>query len=114
MSDIKRPYELMYIVKPTLDDEAVEGVAAKVDELLKGLGATLDKTEKRGRKKLAYEVKDFKDGFYMLTNFHFDPAQLKEFERLLKLNEDVIRHLLIRLDEAAAAAATKAPAEAKA
>lgn len=116
MSDQKRPYEMMYIVKPTLDDEAVEGVAAKVDELLKGLGATIDKTEKRGRKKLAYEVKDFKDGFYMLTNFHFDPAQLTEFERLLKLNEDVIRHLLIRLDEQALAAAAEkqSAAEAKA
>lgn len=115
MSDLKRPYEMMYIVKPTLDDEAVEGVAAKIDELLTNLGAKLEKTEKRGRKKLAYEVKDFKDGFYMLSNFHFDPSQIKELERLLKLNEDVIRHLLIRLDEhAIAAAAEKQSAQAAA
>lgn len=95
-----RKYETMYIVKPTLDDEAVETVTKKFDDQIAGIGGSVEKTEKRGRKRLAYEVKDFKDGFYVLTDFQADPAQIKELERLIKLNDDVIRHVIVRKDEA--------------
>lgn len=94
-----RNYETMYIVKPTLDEDAIDVVVKKVDDQIGSLG-TLDKTEKRGRKRLAYEVKDFKDGFYVLTNFAADAKQIKELDRLFKLNDDVIRHLIVRLEEA--------------
>jgi small subunit ribosomal protein S6 len=90
----------MYIIKPTLDEDAIDAVAKKVDDQIAGIGGSVEKTEKRGRKRLAYEVKDFKDGFYVLTNFKSDPAQIRELERLFKLNDDVIRHLVIRQDEA--------------
>jgi small subunit ribosomal protein S6 len=95
-----RNYETMYIIKPTLDEDAIDAVAKKVDDQIAGIGGSVEKTEKRGRKRLAYEVKDFKDGFYVLTNFKSDPAQIRELERLFKLNDDVIRHLVIRQDEA--------------
>jgi small subunit ribosomal protein S6 len=90
----------MYIVKPTLDDEAVEAVTKKFDEQIAGIGGSVDKTEKRGRKRLAYEVKDFKEGFYVLTEFKADPNQITELERLIKLNDDVIRHIVVRKEEA--------------
>ncbi len=95
-----RNYETMYIIKPTLDEDAIDAVAKKVDDQIAGIGGSVEKTEKRGRKRLAYEVKDFKDGFYVLTSFKSDPAQIRELERLFKLNDDVIRHLVIRQDEA--------------
>ncbi|HEY9722400.1 MAG TPA: 30S ribosomal protein S6 [Oscillatoriaceae cyanobacterium] len=95
-----RNYETMYIVKPTLDEDSVDAVAKKVDDQIAGVGGSVDKTEKRGRKRLAYEVKDFKDGFYVLTEFKADPAQITELERLFRLNDDVIRHLIIRQEEA--------------
>jgi small subunit ribosomal protein S6 len=104
----------MYIIKPTLDEDAIDAVAKKIDDQITALGGTVEKTEKRGRKRLAYEVKDFKDGFYVLTTYKCDPAQLTEFERLLKLNDDVIRHLVVRLDEEAMAAAEAAKAAAAA
>jgi small subunit ribosomal protein S6 len=90
----------MYIVKPTLDDEAVEAVTKKFDDQIAGIGGSVDKTEKRGRKRLAYEVKDFKEGFYVLTEFKADPTQITELERLIKLNDDVIRHVVVRKEEA--------------
>jgi small subunit ribosomal protein S6 len=90
----------MYIVKPTLDDEAVETVTKKFDDQIAGVGGEVEKTEKRGRKRLAYEVKDFKDGFYVLTDFKADPSQITELERLIKLNDDVIRHVIVRKEEA--------------
>lgn len=95
-----RNYETMYIVKPTLDEDSVDAVAKKVDDQIAGVGGTVEKTEKRGRKRLAYEVKDFKDGFYVLTEFKADPAQIVELERLFRLNDDVIRHLIVRPEEA--------------
>lgn len=95
-----RNYETMYIVKPTLDDEAVEAVTKKFDDQIAGIGGSVDKTEKRGRKRLAYEVKDFKEGFYVLTEFKADPSQITELERLVKLNDDVIRHVIVRKEEA--------------
>lgn len=94
-----RSYETMYIVKPTLDEEAIDAVTKRVDDQISSLG-TLEKTEKRGRKRLAYEVKDFKDGFYVLTNFTAAPSQITELERLFKLNDDVIRHIIVRPEEA--------------
>lgn len=93
-----RDYETMYIIKPTLDEEAIDVVTKRVDDQISSLG-TLEKTEKRGRKRLAYEVKDFKDGFYVLTNFKADPKNIMELERLFKLNDDVIRHLIVRPEE---------------
>jgi small subunit ribosomal protein S6 len=90
----------MYILKPTLDEDAIDVVAKKIDDQIAGVGGTVDKTEKRGRKRLAYEVKDFKDGYYVLTEFKADPAQIRELERLFKLNDDMIRHLIIRQEEA--------------
>lgn len=94
-----RDYETMYIIKPTLDEEAIDVVTKRVDDQITSLG-TLEKTEKRGRKRLAYEVKDFKDGFYVLTNFKADPKNIQELERLFKLNDDVIRHIIVRPEEA--------------
>ena len=94
-----RDYETMYIIKPTLDEEAIDVVTKKVDDQISSLG-TLEKTEKRGRKRLAYEVKDFKDGFYVLTNLKAEPNQIADLERLFKLNDDVIRHLIVRPEEA--------------
>lgn len=95
-----RNYETMYVVKPTLDEEAVDAVAKRVDDQIAGVGGSVDKTEKRGRKRLAYEVKDFKDGFYVLTEFKADANQITELERLFRLNDDVIRHIIIRQEEA--------------
>ena len=93
-----RDYETMYIIKPTLDEEAIDVVTKRVDDQITSLG-TLEKTEKRGRKRLAYEVKDFKDGFYVLTNFKAEPKNIAELERLFKLNDDVIRHIIVRPEE---------------
>ena len=56
-----RNYEIMYIVKPTLDEDTIDAVAKRVDDVIAGIGGEVEKTDKRGRKRLAYEVKDFKD-----------------------------------------------------
>lgn len=96
---MQRSYETMYILRPQLDDEAVDAVVAKFGEHITTNGGAIEKTEKRGRKRLAYEVKDHRDGFYVLLNFKADSSSIKELERAFKLNDDVIRHIVVRLEE---------------
>ncbi len=93
---MQRAYETMYILRPTLEEEAVDAVVTKINDHITKNGGNVEKTEKRGRKRLAYEVKDFRDGFYVLSNFTADPASITELERAFKLNEDVIRHIVVR------------------
>lgn len=91
-----RAYETMYILRPTIEEEAVDAVVAKFTEHVTQGGGKVEKTEKRGRKRLAYEVKDFRDGYYVLMNFEAAPESLVELERAFKLSEDVIRHIVVR------------------
>ncbi|MBO9541168.1 30S ribosomal protein S6 [bacterium] len=95
---MQRAYETMYILRPQLEEEAVDAVIAKVTDHITKNGGSVEKTEKRGRKRLAYEVKDHRDGFYVLSNFNADTTSLVELERMFKLNEDVIRHIVVRAE----------------
>lgn len=93
---MNRAYETMFIVKPQLEEEAVDEVIKKIDDQIAKLGGTTEKTEKRGRKRLAYEVKDYRDGSYVLMNFQAAPEAITELDRTFKLSEDVIRHVILR------------------
>ncbi len=95
-----RAYETMYILRPTIEEEAVDAVVTKFADHITTNGGKVEKTEKRGRKRLAYEVKDFRDGYYVLMNFEAAPESLTELERAFKLNEDVIRHIVVRQPDA--------------
>lgn len=86
----------MYILRPQLEDEAIDAVVTKFSDHITKNGGSVEKAEKRGRKRLAYEVKDLRDGHYVLMNFKADPASITELERAFKLNEDVIRHIVVR------------------
>jgi len=93
---VPRAYETMYILRPQLEEEAVDTLIASVGEQIAKFGGQVEKTEKRGRKRLAYEVNDFRDGIYVLSNFSADGKAIAELERFFRLNEDVIRHLVVR------------------
>ena len=73
-------YEVMYIVKP-VEEEAYSAVVKKFDDLLTANGATIEKTDKWGKKHLAYPIQDIQDGLYVLTTFSADPAAVKEYRR---------------------------------
>ena len=92
-------YEMMYIVRPELDEAAIAGAVAKLSELVTGNGGEVSKAEPWGRRRLAYPIKQCRDGQYVLMQFKLDPAALAEVERTLRISEDVIRYLVIRLDD---------------
>lgn len=92
-------YELMYIVKPELDDQAVQQEIDKVGQLIQTNGGEVKKVTPWGKRRLAYTVKDQREGYYVVQEFDLDQAKVAEVERVLKISDTVFRHLLVRQDE---------------
>ena len=101
-----RDYEVLYIVRADLDDDKVQDAVKRVNTLIERSGGTLEQTNLWGKRKLAYEVKHQKDGSYVLQDFLLDPNRVPELEASLKITEEVLRHLIVRKPEKAAAPVT--------
>ena len=96
-------YEVTYILRPNLEEADVEARATAIAEIMTGLGGEIVATEKLGKKRLAYEINDLREGSYVVMQYRSTGVASQELERLLKLNEDVLRHLVIALDKTALA-----------
>jgi small subunit ribosomal protein S6 len=94
-----RRYELIYIVNPNLDAESLGEVIAKFSDLTKKLKGYLIEVTEWGKKKLAYEVKRFDKGYYIVFDFCGLPETVKELERNLKLDDRVLKYLTVKIDE---------------
>ncbi len=92
-------YELMYIVKPELDDQQVQQEIEKVGQLIQTNGGQIKKVTPWGKRRLAYTVKDNREGHYVVEEFDLDQGKVQEVERVLKISDSVFRHLLVRQDE---------------
>ena len=86
-----KKYELLATIKPNLDNDEADKVIAKIEESVSSLGGSVIDTDKMGRKKLAYDVKGFRDGFIAVLKINLEADKVAEFKRQLKLNENVIR-----------------------
>jgi small subunit ribosomal protein S6 len=93
-----REYELMYIVRPDVDDDGLRQATDSVESLIGGLGGEVEKTTLWGKRRLAYEVKHLRDGHYVITHLKLDGEQVKEIERALRIHDTVFRHLLVLRD----------------
>ena len=89
-------YEVMYIVKPVVEEEAFEAVVAKFESLITANGGTVDRW---GKKRLAYEIQDFTEGQYVLVTFSAEPKAVKELDRVMKITDEVMRHMVIKKGE---------------
>jgi small subunit ribosomal protein S6 len=107
-----RDYEILYIVRPELDEEKVHEAVGSVDKLITNLGGATVKTDVWGRRRLAYEVRHLREGQYVLTDFRIDPERVPEMEATLKISETVFRHLIVRKPEKMGRTARKAAAAA--
>lgn len=94
-----RSYELVLIARPDLDEEANKAIVEKAKSVVTAQGGQVEKEDIWGKRRLAYEIKRHKDGFYALLTFKGEPAVEQELDRVLRLSDDVIRHLIVRLDE---------------
>ena len=90
-------YELVFIVSPEIVDEALESKIDGVSQFITGRDGVISDVERWGKKKLAYPLGRFLEGNYVLTRFKISPARCKELEANLKISEEILRHLLIKL-----------------
>jgi small subunit ribosomal protein S6 len=91
----ERTYETLYIIRPNLDEDAVDRTVAGVEEYIKGLGGAVVSTEKKGRRRLSYEVDKMRDGYYVLTVFTGKSDAVGQIKRMMSLSDDIIRHLVV-------------------
>lgn len=92
-----RSYEMVLILQADLEDHKM--VSEDIAEVVRGLGAELEKVDIWGKKRFAYPIEKQLEGFYVLYTFKLDPAQVKEMERLLSLRPQVIRQMVVNLEE---------------
>lgn len=89
-------YETMYILRPDLNDEAVDGNIGKYQSMLKDQGASILETQHRGKRRLAYEIDRNREGIYVQMNYTAPGAAIAPLERAMRLSEDVIRFLTVK------------------
>lgn len=94
-----RNYEIMYIIRPDIEEEARKELIERFNSILTDNGATIEKVDEMGLRRLAYEIKKYRDGYYVVVNFKGDQRAINEFDRQAKFVDDIIRHLIVRLDE---------------
>ena len=90
-------YELTFIVSPEVADESLETVIDGISQFITSKEGTISEVERWGKKRLAYPVKHFLEGSYVLTRFKMNPAWSRELEANLQISEEILRHLLIKL-----------------
>jgi small subunit ribosomal protein S6 len=91
-------YELVVVISPELMEEAVDGVMSRIGKFITENGGSVANIEQWGKKKLAYPIKQFTEGNYVLARFKMKPKLSRELEASLELSEEVFRHLLIRVE----------------
>jgi len=92
------PYELMYIVRPTVDEQALAAVNEKIEKFITNGGGQLLKREDWGKRRLAYPIVKFTEGFYSVLQFELPSQAVRELDRSLKLTEEVLRFLITRVE----------------
>ena len=93
-----RDYELAFIVEPNTDDEGVTSAVEKVSQLVQTSDGSVSSVDVWGRRKLAYPIKNYREGTYVLMQTKMLPSSLVELERNLKLSENIIRYLLVKIE----------------
>ena len=95
-----RNYEIMFIVRPTLSEDEVKKVVKDFSYIITKNGGKVTKEENMGQRELAYEIKDFKSGYYFVFEVEAkDDKAIKEFDRLALINNDIVRHLITKVEE---------------
>ncbi|TKD67666.1 30S ribosomal protein S6 [Pseudalkalibacillus hwajinpoensis] len=95
-----RNYEIMYIIRPNIEEDAQKALVERFNGILTNNGAEINETKEMGKKRLAYEIENFNSGIYMLLNINSNTEAIDEFSRLMKINDDVLRFMTINLEEA--------------
>ena len=92
-------YELVYIIDPDVDEEARKALIERFGAMIESNGGSVEKTDEWGKRHLAYPINDKNEGYYVLVNFSADANVPREMERNLGITENILRYLVIRIEE---------------
>lgn len=98
-----RQYEAFYLVRPDLSDADIQKILDRFQGIVETNGGTVEKAEKWDKRKLAYEIAGLKEGNYLLMHFTSEPQVPAELDRLMRISDDVIRHLVVKREKESAA-----------
>ncbi|HAP93045.1 MAG TPA: 30S ribosomal protein S6 [Desulfotomaculum sp.] len=89
-------YESLFILRPDLEEEKISEMMEKFRLLVENNGGEIARLEKWGKRRLAYEIEHLREGLYIILQFRADPAVVKELDRIFKITDEVIRHIIVR------------------
>lgn len=95
-----RPYETIFILKPDLEEEAINAAIERYANLIQEHQGSVEEINRWGKKRLAYEIDDYREGYYTLILFQGEPSTANELDRVLRINDEVLRHIIVRRDNA--------------
>lgn len=91
-------YETIMIVNPTIDEANLSSIVEKFEELIKSAEGTVSSKEVWGKRKLAYPIQKFNEGYYVLLNFESNPGFVDELTRVYNITDEVIKHIIVKQD----------------
>jgi len=91
-----RLYELMFITRPDLEEDKLATITQKYQEIITSAGGQVKKLDKWGKRRLAYEIDRQREGIYVLLIFEGEPALTREIDRLMKIDGDLLRHMIVK------------------
>lgn len=89
----------MYIIRPNIEDEAKKALIERFNGILADNGAEVVETKDWGKRRLAYEINDLRDGYYQILKVNAEAAAVDEFARLARISEDIIRHMIVKEED---------------
>lgn len=92
-----RDYELVTIISPEEGDDKVTDILNRIGKFINDRGGTVDEVNRWGKRKLAYPIKKFLEGNYILTRFKLEPNLIKELEAEISASEEILRHLVVKV-----------------
>ena len=93
-----KKYEVMFIVD-IANEEVIQAAVKLVQDTIVRIGVTVTKVDEWGKRHLAYEVKHQNEGYYVVIDFEADPSQIAELDRIIKIHEEIIRHIIVKQDD---------------
>ena len=94
-----KKYELLFLIDSSIENEKIDEVVAKISDVIKNNGGNVTELNNWGKKKTAYEVNKKWEGFYSLINFEAPAELIKELERVMRIDERVMKFLVVKVDE---------------
>ncbi|MDD4261784.1 30S ribosomal protein S6 [Syntrophaceticus schinkii] len=95
-----RSYETLFVLKPDLDEDATTAAIERLTELIQKNKGTVEQINRWGKKRLAYEIEDYREGYYTLVYFQGEPETAKELDRVMRISDFLLRHTIVRRDTA--------------